>query len=393
MLEVADLESDLLTKEHSLLQHGRIGPFDKTKELESAELCVQKTRLSVLISQILELRAEAKSQQDEVAPAPTNDAKHLRRLHAVDASVRSWKKALPRSCSYRPLTSRNGEAGRTPVDVRRHLLHMVYYTALYTLHRPQSLPDVSRQLRFRNANQTEQISSGVVQDSTKNITRLAAELNQHNMDSNLPVAAITILLSAISMHLLNIKSQNKSVRDMAIDDLRVCMKILNKMQKLYSAAEATVGFLETILSKTTLTGVVGRNLEPNRLADQPVEADPMDIIQSLAAPTFQAMLRELSMLSSSWDHAEPEINTSSQSEILDPFGPISLNVDEFPAGGSPGVPVPNIPYGIDLDFDAAQVDAWMTERNQDWELDGTSIDMFTAISSGWTNSAMSFSPL
>ncbi|KAF4451703.1 cutinase transcription factor 1 beta [Fusarium austroafricanum] len=292
MLEVADLESDLLTKKHSLPQRGSIGPLDKTQELESAELCVQKTRLSVPINQILELQAEAEVGHDEGAPEPINTASHLKRVHAVDASLRSWKKALPRSCSYRPVASRSGEVGRTPVDVRRHLLRMVYYTALYTLHRPQFLPNSPRQLvPVRNPSQAQQMSKTIVLDSTNDITRLAAELHQHNMDCNLPIAAITVIFPAISMHMLNMKSQSKTLRDMAVGDFLICMRILEKMQKLCSAVEATVGFLETLLSQASLTGVVGLNLDQRSQHGQQGQADAMAILQALTTQNSQTMHR------------------------------------------------------------------------------------------------------
>ncbi|KAF5233995.1 hypothetical protein FANTH_12349 [Fusarium anthophilum] len=392
MLEVADLESDLLTKEHPLFQHGSIGPLDKTRELESAELCVQKTRLSVLINQILELQAEA--DLDGNMPGPANSTNYLQRVHAVDASLRSWKKALPRSCSYRPVASRDGGAGRTPVDVRRHLLHMVYYTALYTLHRPQFLPSSPRQLgAVRNPGQTQQISKIIVLESANNITRLAAELHQHNMDSNLPIAAITVLFPAISMHMLNMRSQTKTVRDMAVGDFRICMRILEKMQKLYSAAEATVAFLQTLLSQASLTGVVSRSVDQGSTAGQEGQADAMAILQALTTQTPQAMNRGVPMLSM-WTLPEHEVNSARQPQVPDLFSNVTIDTDEHPPQvGATEVSLQEIPPSYDLEFDETQIDTLMSQTSNDWDIDSGYMDLYGLLSSEWMNTTSPFATL
>ncbi|KAH6994674.1 fungal-specific transcription factor domain-containing protein [Fusarium venenatum] len=382
MLEVADLESNVLIKRHSLLQHGQVGPFDKTKELESAELCVKKTRLSVLINQILELQAEAKSQQDEGEPVPANNTHNLKSLHAVNASLRSWKRALPRSCYYRPLVGRNGEFGGRPVDVRRHLLHMIYYTALYTLHKPQSLPSSLHQFTGRNVSQSQEVSKSVVLESTDNITRLAAELNQHNMDCNLPVGAMTAVYPAISMHVLNMKSQSKEVRDRGLVGFRLCIRILNKMQTLYSAAEVTVSFLENVVSNASLTGL-GRDAFQ---FDQQTQADPMAILQALTTQASQEMVEGSTVPSSSWN-----MNSSKQPEAPDIFTDIDLNInDEFRTGGITGAPLQDMPYGLDLDFHATENDTWMEDNPPGSGMNDNSNDVYAALSSQWLNPILPF---
>ncbi|KAF4981837.1 hypothetical protein FZEAL_2415 [Fusarium zealandicum] len=258
MLEIADLEFDLLTRRHVLLRFGSVGPFDPAKELESAELCLQKTKLSVLINQIQQYQATATLQGDSGPLVSSNGMMSRDGISNLDSALGSWKRSLPRSCCYRPLAEQeHGGLEIMPVDVRRHLLHMAYYAALYTLHRPRLLPDSPRNPAAKNPSQDQEASRAMVTNSVNNITRLAAELHQHNMDCNLPIAAITMLCPAISMHLAHMKSQSQSVRDTAAYDFRVCMKIMGRMQQLYSTTEITVKSLESALRKASVDYVRG----------------------------------------------------------------------------------------------------------------------------------------
>ncbi|KAF4987494.1 hypothetical protein FDECE_15414 [Fusarium decemcellulare] len=356
MLEVADLEFDLLTRRHTLLEHGSVGPFDQTKELESAELCVQKTRLSVLMNQILQFQAESNPPEDCAPPMPSNDPGRLSSLNALDAALKSWKKALPRSCCYRSLSDQQSEfeATGTPVDVRRHLLHMAYYTALYTLHRPRFWADSPRHHMNRNLRQAREASKALVLDSARNITRLAAELHQHNMDCNLPIAAITVLSPAISMHLLHMKSQNQTVRDVALCNFRVCMSVMEKMQKLYPAAEVTVKSLEMTFRNASTNATMGPTESHTSTFTILHEGSLTQVHKDYGAQTAEASSE----------------NQSDQGHLDQDYDMFFRDRDEeFPPMAADVVFSQSLP-NLDLDFDRSQdLDNWMAEGSREWLID------------------------
>ncbi|KAL4727007.1 hypothetical protein ACLX1H_005907 [Fusarium chlamydosporum] len=165
------------------------------------------------------------------------------------------------------------------------------------------------------------------------------------------------------------KSQSKTVRDIAVKDFRVCMRILDKMQNLYSAAEVTVGFLETVMPKKSLAGVIGPAAEQLPQAGRLTQGDSMAIIQYLKAHASQAVTRDSPVASSTWNRPEQESNSSNQPQVLHTFGDIGLNVEnDLPSGELTDVTTQDVPYRIEPDFDPSQINTWVAERNQDWEM-------------------------
>ncbi|KAM0413703.1 hypothetical protein ACHAPD_006941 [Fusarium lateritium] len=204
------------------------------------------------------------------------------------------------------------------------------------------------------------------------------------MDCNLPVGAMTAVYPAISMHVLNMKSQSKEVRDRGLVGFRLCIRVLNKMQTLYSAAEVTLSFLETVVSKASLTGL-GRDAFQ---FDQQTQADPMATFQALTMQASQEMAEGSTVPSTSWN-----MSSSKQPEAPDVFSDIDLNInDEFRTGGVTGAPLQDIPYGLDLDFHATENDTWMEDNPPGSGMNDNSNDVYAAPSSQWLNPMLPFNP-
>lgn len=248
MLQITDLEVGCLSTRLTILAHDNLGPYEDAKQIESAELLIEKTKLFMLINRILQFqqRLTAVNYDGTVGIADTiaQDS-----FDAIEQALKTWLANLPASCRWRSLTDEDRQDSmHTSVHVRRSLLHMAYHTAVYSLHRPRFLPFSPRQAPAMSISQEErEISRSVVLDSVNKITHLAAELHHHKMDGNLPLAAITVLYPAICMHLLNMKSRDREMREAAIHRFRVCMRMLEKLREVYSSTDVTIGYLEVVL--------------------------------------------------------------------------------------------------------------------------------------------------
>ncbi|CRK26636.1 hypothetical protein BN1708_018254, partial [Verticillium longisporum] len=71
---------------------------------------------------------------------PNKKLDNFESVTSVDLELMAWAEALPQNCQYRPLTPLDVKNGRSTLAVQRTLLHMVYYTTISALHRPQFLP-------------------------------------------------------------------------------------------------------------------------------------------------------------------------------------------------------------------------------------------------------------
>jgi transcription factor-like protein len=253
MLQADDFELEVLATRLPLLDHDHIGPYSSSQQIESAELLVEKTKLFVLINRVLQRQQRTSF---ETYSGTEETPEHPDSVEAIEDALKLWLANLPPSCRWSaPLHELPPDNMTTSIHVRRNLLHMSYHTAMYSLHRPRFLPSSPHQAPSEHIPpEARARSRAVVLDSVNKITHLAAELHQHKLDGNLPLAAITVLYPAICMHLLNMKSRNDHVREAAIHRFRVCMRIMEKLRELYASADATIGYLEIVLRSAFVAG-------------------------------------------------------------------------------------------------------------------------------------------
>ena len=144
---------------------------------------------------------------------------------------------------------------------------MAYYTARYVLHRSRSLPDSPQSFSNTELSSAQRRSKALLLESADSITHLTMELQSHDIDCNLPISAITVLCPALSIHILNMKSQSQDARRMAIANFQICMKTMNKLKELYSAAEVTISFLKVSMSKASrlpISNPITSTISPDR---------------------------------------------------------------------------------------------------------------------------------
>lgn len=243
LLQLEDLKLTALDNSRMLLNHGQIGPHNRSLQLQSAELLIEKTKLCIIIEEILENTAQAATLSREG-------------FDALEASLRSWHANLPESCRYHPATpGLQQESLTSSVHLRQYLLQMVYHTAVYTLHRPRFIPLTTSQSPILGLTQQERkMSRAAVLNAVDQITRMAAELHQRKLDSKLPISAVTVICPAIFVHILNMRSCVRTRREAALLSFRVCMRTLERLRELYPCMDTTITYLEAVLRKVCENG-------------------------------------------------------------------------------------------------------------------------------------------
>jgi hypothetical protein len=76
---------------------------------------------------------------------------------------------------------------------------------------------------------------------------LAAACISHS-DKSLP-CSVTVILPAVIIHLLDIKSSNPVTRELSLEGFALCMQVLQRLRLTYSAADYATGFLEAAIKK------------------------------------------------------------------------------------------------------------------------------------------------
>ena len=121
------------------------------------------------------------------------------------------------------------------------------------LHRPQVLPSAPAPWPSRNANAAlQEISRRKVRQAASEITRLATELIDNQLVRYLPTTGVTVMLPAIIIHLLDIKSANTHTRERSIEGFSVCMQIMQGLRASYASADYATHFLEAAIKKADI---------------------------------------------------------------------------------------------------------------------------------------------
>ncbi|KAL9624405.1 MAG: hypothetical protein Q9160_001367 [Pyrenula sp. 1 TL-2023] len=167
---------------------------------------------------------------------------------ACDRELEEWVTRLPESCSRSVALSFS--SADDILVVHRGLLKMVYLATSSALHRPQVLP--SSPLPALPP-ELEELSRKKVRDAAREITEVAQQLHSLNLTRYLPTTAVTVLLPAIIIHLLDIKSVDPSIRATSLQRFSSCMKILHQLRDIYASADFATSFLDAAIRKANIT--------------------------------------------------------------------------------------------------------------------------------------------
>lgn len=245
---------------------------DVNMQQELAVMCIAKAQLCLCISHMLKTQYSVLI-RDKMKPEnttnstmmlfPNKQLDNVESVNAVDMELMAWAESLPAVCQYRTLTPTDIENGKSTVAVQRMLLHMVYYTTISALHRPQFLPSSPTQAPT-TSRQVQEMSRLRVRDAAMHITRMAAELHHFHLERYLPTTGVTVVLPAMIIHLLEMKNPVSDARERATRGFRQCMRVMDKLREVYAAADYATGFLDAALRKAAID--INTNLAPSTLA-------------------------------------------------------------------------------------------------------------------------------
>lgn len=149
MLDEHDFEIEPLADDVQIIGPECTLMRDVTMQRELALMCIAKAKLCLCISHMLKAQYSVlirdKSRAENTTNStmmlfPNKQLDNVEGVNSCDLELLAWVQSLPVCCQYRPLSALDLKNGRATVAVQRNLLHMVYYTTISALHRPQFLP-------------------------------------------------------------------------------------------------------------------------------------------------------------------------------------------------------------------------------------------------------------
>lgn len=218
---------------------------------QMAVMCVEKTRLCLCISHVLSKQycvlnnnSGLVNDRTTMMLLPKALDPETNEIKACDDELQKWLDELPEEARYE-----ENLTGNPAIDLQRTLLHMVFFTTLSALHRPQVLPSEPNSSITETASELLEDSRLKVRRAATAITSMAQSLDSHDLVRYLPTTGVTVLLPAIIIHLLDIKSSDDEMRRSSLKGFCQCMAVIGKLRDIYAAADYSTAFLEAAIRK------------------------------------------------------------------------------------------------------------------------------------------------
>lgn len=229
---------------------------DADLQRQLATMCIQKAKLCLCISHVLSkqycvLNNNHGLQNDRTTMMllPKKLDPETSEVKTCDEELQKWVTELPEEAQYSDKLS-----GIGAIDLAKSLLHMVFFTTLSALHRPQVLPNshggpASTPAKVNIESDLLDVSRRNVRRAASAITSIAQRLDTAGLVRYLPTTGVTVLLPAIIIHLLDIKAPEEETRRASLRGFCQCMAVMGKLRDLYAAADYSVAFLEAAIRK------------------------------------------------------------------------------------------------------------------------------------------------
>jgi Fungal specific transcription factor domain len=252
MLTLDDFELVAIPESVSCIPADCLLARDVDKQRELAIMCIEKARLCLCISRVLSKQycvlnnnQGMVNDRTTMMLLPKKGDPEACEVKACDEELQRWLDELPEEAKQ-PDTF----TGDPSIDLNRSLLHMVFFTTLSALHRPQVLPSApSAAPPTMTGCDLLEFSRRNVRRAASAITSIAQSLDAANLVKYLPTTGVTVLLPAIIIHLLDIKAPDEPTRRSSLRGFCQCMQVMGKLRDLYAAADYSTAFLEAAIRK------------------------------------------------------------------------------------------------------------------------------------------------
>ncbi|KAF5013870.1 hypothetical protein FDECE_151 [Fusarium decemcellulare] len=251
MLELADFQSEHLSDKKRPRTESVCSYFnDKTRRTTLARLCIAQASLCKCLK-YSPSDVSGITSMDGALPADG------RSFAACHRDLLDWYDTLCHSDLYQPILADDiHDDGSANLELNRAVLHMIYYAGVLGLHR-------SRVYSSLLSPDEKELSKTFLQHSAKRISEMARNIEERGLDRFLPMTAISTTISAVSVHLLEIRGVFQADIFNAQENYQRCMRVMESIKELYSATKVAADSSELDLSQdegaSYASGLSGRD--------------------------------------------------------------------------------------------------------------------------------------
>ncbi|CAI7639273.1 unnamed protein product [Penicillium glandicola] len=219
---------------------------------ELALMFIEKAKLCLCVSHVLSAQYSVLSHkfggtmETTMMLVPKKSTAETFEVRSCDQELEDWLANLPVETQYAPSSGSKLSEADEVLHSHRALLKMVYLTTSSALHRPQVLPAIPYPSTDA---ELQDISRNKVRFAAVEITAIAQDLHCLDLTRYYPTTGVTVLLPAVIIHLLDIKSTDPTIRMTSLQRFYQCMRILQRLREIYASADFATSFLEAAIRK------------------------------------------------------------------------------------------------------------------------------------------------
>ncbi|KAJ5339102.1 hypothetical protein N7541_011070 [Penicillium brevicompactum] len=219
---------------------------------ELALMFIEKAKLCLCVSHVLSAQYSVLSHkfggtmETTMMLVPKKSTAETFEVRSCDQELEDWLANLPIETQYSASNGSKLSEANEVLHSHRALLKMVYLTTSSALHRPQVLPAMPYPSTDA---ELQDISRNKVRFAAVEITAIAQDLHTLDLTRYYPTTGVTVLLPAVIIHLLDIKSTDPTIRMTSLQRFYQCMRILQRLREIYASADFATSFLEAAIRK------------------------------------------------------------------------------------------------------------------------------------------------
>ncbi|KAJ5825553.1 hypothetical protein N7474_002691 [Penicillium riverlandense] len=235
---------------------------------ELALMFIEKAKLCLCVSHVLSAQYSVLSHkfggtmETTMMLVPKKSTAETFEVRRCDQDLEDWLANLPVETQYVASGGSKLSEAEEVLHSHRALLKMVYLTTSSALHRPQVLPAIPYPSMDA---ELQDMSRNKVRYAAVEITNIAQDLHSLDLTRYYPTTGVTVLLPAVIIHLLDIKSSDPSIRMTSLQRFYQCMRILQRLREIYASADFATSFLEAAIRKAGIQLTVApQDVQSNR---------------------------------------------------------------------------------------------------------------------------------
>lgn len=255
-----------------------------------ASMFIEKAKLCLCVSHVLSAQYSVLSHkfggsmETTMMLVPKKSTAETFEVRRCDQELEDWVANLPVETQYMPSGVSKLPEAQEVLHSHRALLKMVYLTTSSALHRPQVLPAIPYPSMD---SELQELSRNKVRSAAVEITDIAQDLQTLDLTRYYPTTGVTVLLPAVIIHLLDIKSSDPSVRMTSLQRFYQCMRILQRLREMYASADFATSFLEAAIRKAGIqltTAPPDMRSRPRKTATRNSTFDKLSRTNTLTPP-------------------------------------------------------------------------------------------------------------